>query len=102
MSNYRGDLNLKVLIADYDYADVELERGILEGGGLEVVEAQCRTEDDVIEAGQGVSALLTQYARISARVLAGLPELGLVVRYGVGYDIVDVEAARERGVWVAN
>jgi D-3-phosphoglycerate dehydrogenase len=57
---------MKVLIADYDYADVELERGILEGGGFEVVEAQCRTEDDVIEAGQGVSALLTQYARISA------------------------------------
>nr|MDQ5810369.1 C-terminal binding protein [Actinomycetota bacterium] len=93
---------MKVLIADYDYADVELERGILEGGGFEVVEAQCRTEDDVIEAGQGVSALLTQYARISARVMTGLPELGLVVRYGVGYDIVDVEAARERGVWVAN
>jgi D-3-phosphoglycerate dehydrogenase len=93
---------MKVLIADYDYADVGLERTILEGAGLEVVEAQCRTEDDVIEAGRGVSALLTQYARISARVLAGLPELGLVVRYGVGYDIVDVEAARERGVWVAN
>src|ERR687893_1052506 len=93
---------MKVLIADYDYADVELERGILEGGGLEVVEAQCRTEDDVIEAGQGVSALLTQYARISARVLAELPELRMVGRYGVGYDIVDVEAARERGVWVAN
>jgi D-3-phosphoglycerate dehydrogenase / 2-oxoglutarate reductase len=102
VSTYRGDLKLKVLIADYDYADVELERGILEGGGLEVVEAQCRTEDDVIEAGQGVSALLTQYAPITAGVLAGLPELGLVVRYGVGYDIVDVEAARERGVWVAN
>jgi phosphoglycerate dehydrogenase-like enzyme len=102
VSIWRGDLNLKVLIADYDYADVGLERSILEGAGLEVVEAQCRTEDDVIEAGQGVSALLTQYAQISARVLAGLPELGLVVRYGVGYDIVDVEAARERGVWVAN
>jgi D-3-phosphoglycerate dehydrogenase len=31
-----------------------------------------------------------------------LPELRMVGRYGVGYDIVDVEAARERGVWVAN
>jgi D-3-phosphoglycerate dehydrogenase len=93
---------LKVLIADFDYADVELERTILEGAGLEVVEAQCRTEEDVIEAGRGASALLTQYAPITARVLAGLPGLRMVVRYGVGYDIVDVEAARERGVWVAN
>jgi D-3-phosphoglycerate dehydrogenase len=34
--------------------------------------------------------------------MAELPELHMVGRYGVGYDIVDVEAARERGVWVAN
>ncbi len=93
---------MKVLITDFDYADVELERHILEGAGLELVTAQCRTEEDVIEAGRGASALLTQYAPITARVLAELPELRMVGRYGVGYDIVDVEAARERGVWVAN
>jgi D-3-phosphoglycerate dehydrogenase / 2-oxoglutarate reductase len=93
---------LKVLIADYDYSDLRIERRILGGAGLEVVEAQCRTEGDVIEAGRGVSALLTQYAPITARVFDELPELRMVGRYGVGYDVVDVEAARERGVWVAN
>lgn len=93
---------MKVLIADYDYGDLDIERRILEGAGLEVAEAQCRTEEDVIEAGRGVSALLTQYAPITARVLAELPDLRMVGRYGVGYDIVDVEAAREHGVWVAN
>jgi D-3-phosphoglycerate dehydrogenase / 2-oxoglutarate reductase len=93
---------LRVLITDFNYPDVELERRILEDAGLELVTAQCRSEEDVIEAGQGVSAMLTQYARITARVMAELPELRMVGRYGVGYDIVDVEAARERGVWVAN
>src|SRR5215210_2898440 len=98
----RGDRNLRVLITDFNYPDAELERRILEDAGLELVTAQCRTEEDVIEAGQGVSALLTQYARITARVMAELPELRMVGRYGVGYDIVDVEAAGQRGVWVAN
>jgi D-3-phosphoglycerate dehydrogenase / 2-oxoglutarate reductase len=93
---------LRVLIADFDYADVDLERHVLEGAGLELITAQCRTEEDVIEAGRGVSALLTQYAPITAGVFDALPELRMVGRYGVGYDIVDVEAARERGVWVAN
>jgi D-3-phosphoglycerate dehydrogenase len=93
---------LKVLITDFNYPDVELERRILEDAGLELVTAQCRSEEDVIEAARGVSALLTQYARITARVMAELPDLRMVGRYGVGYDIVDVEAARERGVWVAN
>src|SRR5215207_8769644 len=101
-STRRGDPTLKVLIADYDYGDVDIERRILEGAGLEVVEAQCRAEGDVIEAGRGVSALLTQYAPITARVFDELPELRMVGRYGVGYDVVDVEAAGERGVWVAN
>ena len=93
-----GDQILKVLITDFDYGDVDIERHILEGAGLEVVEAQCRTEEDVVEAGREVSALLTQYAPITAKVLAELPELRMVGRYGVGYDIVDVGAARERGV----
>ncbi len=93
---------MRVLIADFDYADVELERNVLEGAGLELITAQCRNEEGVIEAGGGVSALLTQYAPITARVFDALPELRMVGRYGVGYDIVDVEAARERGVWVAN
>jgi D-3-phosphoglycerate dehydrogenase len=61
------------------------------------VAAQCRTEEDVVEAGRGVSALLTQYAPITAKVLTELSELRMVGRYGVGYDVVDVEAARERG-----
>jgi len=91
-----------VLITDFDYADVDVERRILEGAGLQVVAAQCRAEEDVIEAGRGASALLTQYAPITAGVMDGLPELRMVGRYGVGYDVVDVEAARERGVWVAN
>ena len=91
-----------MLIADFNYPDVELERDVLEGAGLELITAQCSTEEDVIEAGRGASALLTQYAPITARVLAELPELLMVGRYGVGYDVVDVEAARERGVWVAN
>ncbi|HEX2181062.1 MAG TPA: C-terminal binding protein [Rubrobacteraceae bacterium] len=93
---------MRVLITDFDYEDVEIERRILEGAGLEVVAAQCRTEEDVVEAGRGASALLTQYAPITARVMDELPELHMVGRYGVGYDVVDVDAARERGVWVAN
>jgi D-3-phosphoglycerate dehydrogenase / 2-oxoglutarate reductase len=93
---------VRVLITDFDYVDVEIERRILEEAGFEVVAAQCRTEEEVVEAGSGASALLTQYAPITARVMDGLSELRMVGRYGVGYDVVDVEAARERGLWVAN
>lgn len=93
---------MKVLITDADFPDLGLERNILEDAGLEVVESQCRTEEEVIEAGRGIEALLVQRAPITERVLDALPEVGAVSRFGVGFDNVDVEAARERGVWVAN
>ncbi len=93
---------MKVLIADHDRGDLDIERRILEGAGMEVAVARCRTEDDVVEAGRGAAALLTRFVPITAKVMDGLPELRMISRYGVGYDVVDIGAARERGVWVSN
>jgi D-3-phosphoglycerate dehydrogenase len=39
---------------------------------------------------------------VNDRVLEALPELRIVSRMGAGFDTVDVDAARARGVWVAN
>jgi len=41
-------------------------------------------------------------SRIDRSVMASLPALGLIAVCGVGYDGVDVEAARERGIAVTN
>jgi phosphoglycerate dehydrogenase-like enzyme len=93
---------MKILITDYDFHDIQLEHGVLEGGGLEVLTAQCKTEEQVIEAGQGCSALLVQYAPITDRVLAALSQVGIVSRFGAGFDTVDTAAAKKHGVWVSN
>ena len=42
------DQKCSVVITDYDYDDVGIERAIIEGAGFELVAAQCKTEDDVI------------------------------------------------------
>jgi D-3-phosphoglycerate dehydrogenase len=92
----------KVLYTDYDYPDIELELALFRRQGIEVVAAQCRTEDDVIAAAGGCFGALVQYAPITERVVAALPELGIVSRIGAGYDTVDTEACARHGVWVAN
>ncbi len=93
---------MKVLVTDYDFPDLELERGIFDSAGIRAVIAQCRTEQAVIEAAAGCSALLVQYAPITERVLAALPQVGLVSRFGAGYDTVDPAACARQGVWLAN
>ncbi len=58
--------------------------------------------DEVIAACRDADAILMTSARITREVLEALPGLRAVVRYGVGLDTIDLEAARELGVEVRN
>lgn len=93
---------MKVLFTDHDMLDISLERRLFREAGIELVEAQCRSEDDVIRMAQGCSALLVQYAPVGERVFAACPQIGLASRIGAGYDTIDAIAAARHGVWVAN
>src|SRR5262245_12076186 len=92
----------RVVIADYDYGDVDIERAIIEKAGFDLIAAQCKTEDEVIEVAHDAAAVVAQYVRISARVIAELPECRVIARYGTGVDIVDVDAATRHDVLVTN
>ena len=91
-----------VVIADYDYGDVDIERAIIEAAGLRLVAAQCKTEDDVIEAARDGDAIIAQYATVGARAIDAFTRCKVIGRYGTGVDIVDVDAATRRGILVTN
>lgn len=92
----------KVVITDYDFGDVEIERGILEAAGAEVVALQAKREADLFEAARDCAAIMNQYARVGAETIARMEQCKVIARYGVGVDIVDVEAATRRGILVTN
>lgn len=91
-----------VVVADYDYGDVDIERAIIEQAGLRLVAADCRTEDDVIEAARDADGIIVQYATVGARAISALTRCEVIARYGTGVDIVDVDAATRRGILVTN
>ena len=91
-----------VLFADYDFPDIELERKLFADAGIELRTAQCKTESEVIDAAAGCAGILLQYAPITERVIAALPQLGIASRIGAGYDTVDTAACAKYGVWVGN
>jgi phosphoglycerate dehydrogenase-like enzyme len=93
---------VKALVTDFDFPDLALERALFADAGIELSDAQCRTEEQLIQAGRDCHALLVQYAPVSARVLNELPRVGIVSRYGAGYDTVDTAACARHGIWVAN
>ena len=93
---------MKILITDYDFPDVALEQALYQAAGVEVVTAQCRSEDDVIAAADGCDGLLVQYAPVASKVFAACPQLRIVSRYGAGFDTINTDDAKRHGVWVAN
>ena len=91
-----------VVITDCDHDTVDPERAVLKGHEVELRRLQCRTPEEVAAQAGDADVLINQYVPITGEVLDALPRCRLVVRYGVGVDNVDVAAATERGVWVAN
>ena len=98
MSNKRP----KVVITDCDHPSVEIERKVFSEIDLEFVLAYCNTEDEVIEAAKDADGIINQYAPITKRVIKSLKKCKVIARYGVGVDNIDIEAATEYGIIVAN
>ncbi|MFT4727985.1 MAG: D-3-phosphoglycerate dehydrogenase [Granulosicoccus sp.] len=92
----------KVVITDFDFGDVDVERNILEAVGAEVVALQSKCEEDLLDEARDCAAMINQYARIGERTIAHLSQCEVIARYGVGVDIVDVEAATRKGILVTN
>ncbi len=92
-----------ILVTDFDFPNLEIERDVLDGRDVDLVAADAETADEVIEATREVEAdaLLVQYAPIDRSVLESL-DIAAVGRYGIGVDAVDLEAAADEGVVVVN
>src|SRR5215469_12772036 len=98
----RQNAHQLVVIADYDYGDVDIERKIMEGAGFTLVAAQCKSEDEVIAVARDANAVITQYAHVGARAISAFTRCRVIARYGTGVDIVDVDAATRRNILVTN
>lgn len=46
--------------------------------------------------------LVVRSTRVTAEMMAAAPALELIIRAGAGYDTIDVGAASDRGIFVAN
>lgn len=92
----------RVVVTDYSFGDLNLEKEVLAGIGAEVIPHQCRTEEEVIEACRTADGILNQAAPMPRRVIESLERCKVIARYGIGFDTVDVEAATQKGICVAN
>lgn len=94
---------MKLIITDCDHDSIDIETSILNNANIPFMLLQCKTENDLINKCKGANILINQYAPITQRVIKNLiPELKQIVRYGVGVDNVNVNAATKMGITVCN
>ncbi|WP_299640050.1 C-terminal binding protein [uncultured Ruegeria sp.] len=92
----------KVVITDYDFGDVSVEKEILEAAGAEVIALQAKRQEDLFDVAPHCAAMMNQYARIGKETITRMQKCEVIARYGVGVDIVDVGTATDKGILVTN
>ncbi|MBW2149306.1 MAG: C-terminal binding protein [Deltaproteobacteria bacterium] len=97
-----GEKRFNVVITDCDHGFIDPEREVMESIDAELILRQLKTEEEVIAACKDTDGLINQYTLITGKVMENLPRCKVIARYGVGVDSIDIEAATERGIIVAN
>jgi len=92
----------RVVITDCDHGSIEEEKAEFGQIRAELILAQVQGEKDVIRVCKDADGLLNQYALLTRKVLESLPKCKVISRYGVGVDSVDLKAATDLGIIVAN
>jgi D-3-phosphoglycerate dehydrogenase len=90
------------LVSDADFPSLRHEESILARAGIRLQAPPGPDEADLLAAVREADALLVQQRPITERVLQAAPRLKVITCYGVGYDSVDIAAARERRIYVCN
>lgn len=92
----------KVYVTDFEFSDLKYEEKVINEVGAELIGVQCKTENEIIEKCKDAVGLINQYAPIGRKVMESLPNLKVIARYGVGVNTIDIPAATELGICVAN
>lgn len=90
-----------ILVSDCDLPGTVIE-DTLRGAGLRAERAASGAPDDIAAAGADAVGLVVQWAPITGELMDRMPNLRVISRVGIGYDMVDVAAASARGIAVAN
>lgn len=95
---------MKCVVTDYVEPELDYETAEYAAAGITFAHFQMKkaTSAELIQVSSDADVLIVDQATISADVLRGAARCALVIRHGDGYDNVDLSAATDLGIAVAN
>lgn len=97
-------MSFNVLITDYAWPTLDIEREIIEAAGGHLIVADTGEPEELLALAQrhNIFAIMTNWKIVSAELLEACPNCQLIVRFGVGIDNIALDAATRLGIIVTN
>ncbi len=100
----------KIVISDYYYANQEQEDSVYRklGEDYEIIDLTkvkpggIFEPEDLIPYVSDCDALVVQFAKVTREVILAMTKCKVIARYAIGVDNIDVDAATEKNIYVAN
>ena len=92
----------RVLLTDYAWPDLDIERSILREAGAELIVAELKDATSLAKLAADCDAIMTNWVKVPESVIAAAPKCKIIARLGIGLDNIDVAAATSRRIIVTN
>lgn len=93
---------MKIVRTDSELRTPTIDEGLIALGHKLVLLSESINEDELAKEVSDADLLLMCYTPITQHVIESAPKLKGIVKYGVGIDAIDIEAAKNHGVIVVN
>jgi D-3-phosphoglycerate dehydrogenase / 2-oxoglutarate reductase len=92
----------RVLLTDYAWPNLDIERSILQEADAELIVAQQTDAQTLSQLAADCDAIMTNWAKVSQEVIAAARRCKIISRLGIGLDNIDVAVATQHGIVVTN
>ncbi len=93
---------IKIVRTDRELECPQVDEALLATGAELVLLAESVSESELVEAVRDADLLLMCYTAITAEVINSATRLKAIIKYGVGIDAIDIEAAKTRRIPIVN
>jgi D-3-phosphoglycerate dehydrogenase len=93
---------MKIVITDHRFPELQQEQRALDRAAGTLIVAQTTDEEQLARACRDAEGVLNARAQITRPAIGAMERCRIIVRYGIGVDTIDIAAATERGIMVAN
>ena len=95
---------IKVVVTDFIESDLEWEKNIFKNTNVSLFDHQLKFAkfEELLAVTRDAEIIVVNMAQIDSKLISNLDNCKLIIRHGIGYDNVDVEAATTKGIVVVN